>query len=60
MNPAASRLVKPARPELPAGDLERKIMAIWQKVVGAEKTGVTDNFFDLGGNSLKTIRVTIN
>ena len=33
-------------------NLEQQIAAVWQRVLGAEKVGVNDNFFDLGGNSL--------
>ncbi len=36
-----------------AGDgLERRIVEIWKRVLGAASIGVDDNFFDLGGNSL--------
>jgi amino acid adenylation domain-containing protein len=46
------------RPELdgtymaPATQLELTITLAWQEVLGLEKVGVHDNFFDLGGNSL--------
>jgi amino acid adenylation domain-containing protein len=42
---------------LPGTDLERKIAAIWQEVLGVEQVGVEDNFFDVGGHSLLLIRV---
>lgn len=34
------------------GDLERHIAQVWCSVLGADRVGVDDNFFDLGGNSL--------
>jgi acyl transferase domain-containing protein len=47
-----------ARPELetsyiaPRNELERKIAALWEQLLGIEQVGIKDNFFDLGGNSL--------
>ena len=38
-------------------ELERKIAAVWQQVLGIEKIGIKDNFFDLGGNSLVGLQV---
>ena len=32
-------------------DIEQNIVSMWQKLIGAEKVGPTDNFKDLGGNS---------
>jgi acyl carrier protein len=52
-----------ARPELdaqyvmPRNELEQAIAALWQSVLGIEKVGVHDNFFDLGGHSLKLAKV---
>ncbi|MCL6753071.1 amino acid adenylation domain-containing protein [Nostoc sp. CCCryo 231-06] len=46
------------RPELtktfqpPQSEIEQKIAKIWQELLGVEKIGVDDNFFDLGGHSL--------
>ncbi|WP_434749294.1 non-ribosomal peptide synthase/polyketide synthase [Paenibacillus amylolyticus] len=37
----------------PRTELEAKLVAIWQDVLGSVKVGVTDNFFDLGGHSLR-------
>ncbi|MGA7633729.1 MAG: non-ribosomal peptide synthetase, partial [Terriglobales bacterium] len=36
----------------PQTDLEQKIAAIWQRVLGLKQVSVGDNFFDLGGDSL--------
>ncbi len=47
-----------SRPELqeafaaPRSSLEEKIARIWCEILGLEKVGVHDNFFDLGGHSL--------
>ncbi|HEX4458704.1 MAG TPA: amino acid adenylation domain-containing protein [Polyangia bacterium] len=41
----------------PASDVERTVAAIWQEVLGVAKVGLHDNFFDLGGHSLLTVRV---
>jgi amino acid adenylation domain-containing protein len=51
------------RPELghlyvaPRSDLESAIVKVWQEVLGIEKVGVYDNFFDLGGHSLLMVQV---
>ena len=37
--------------------IEQKIASIWQTVLRTDKTGVHDNFFDLGGNSLLLVKV---
>jgi amino acid adenylation domain-containing protein len=41
----------------PRTELEGTIAAIWQSVLGLEKVGVNDNFFDLGGHSLLLVKV---
>ncbi|MBN1050271.1 non-ribosomal peptide synthetase [Clostridium botulinum] len=35
--------------------LEEKLVKIWNEVLGIEKIGINDNFFDLGGHSLKAM-----
>ncbi|MBP2656774.1 MAG: amino acid adenylation domain protein, partial [Firmicutes bacterium] len=39
----------------PANEREKKLVALWEEVLGAEKVGMNDNFFDLGGHSIKAI-----
>jgi len=41
----------------PRTGLERAIAAVWQDVLGVDKVGVADNFFDLGGHSLLMVQV---
>lgn len=36
----------------PRDEIERRIAAIWQKLLGLERVGVDDDFYDLGGHSL--------
>jgi amino acid adenylation domain-containing protein len=42
----------------PANDTERKMIAIWQEVLKVGPIGVDDDFFALGGHSLKALRLT--
>ncbi|KFU81851.1 non-ribosomal peptide synthase domain TIGR01720/amino acid adenylation domain-containing protein [Amycolatopsis lurida] len=41
----------------PRNDRERLVTAIWSDVLGVERVGVDDDFFELGGDSLLGIRV---
>jgi acyl carrier protein len=57
------RLPAPERPagggafEPPSSEGERELAAIWAEVLGLERVGVRDSFFDLGGHSLLLPRV---
>ena len=41
----------------PRNDVERQMAAIWRELLDVKEFGVTDNFFDLGGNSLLAMQV---
>jgi acyl carrier protein len=42
--------------EAPRSETEKSLAAIWSEVLSVENIGVTDDFFDLGGQSLTAIR----
>ena len=37
--------------------MEQSIASIWQEVLGIEQIGINDNFFEIGGTSLKAVQV---
>lgn len=41
----------------PATDVQRKLAAIFQDLLGISEIGIDDNFFDLGANSLMMVRI---
>ncbi|HEY3685975.1 MAG TPA: amino acid adenylation domain-containing protein [Streptosporangiaceae bacterium] len=41
----------------PEGEAEERLAAIWSALLGRDKPGADDDFFDLGGNSLLANRV---
>ncbi len=45
------------QPELPTSDVAEKVLAAWQKVLGAQAQ-LGDDFFELGGNSLLAVRLS--
>lgn len=42
----------------PRTSTERTLARIWAELLRVERVGIEDNFFDLGGDSILTIRVT--
>ena len=55
--------VKFERPELeseyqaPSDAIERTLAGIWEELLGVDRVGVRDSFFDLGGHSLIAVRL---
>lgn len=41
--------------QAPRNDFERSLVSVWQEILKLSKVGITDNFFDLGGDSLLTV-----
>ncbi|MFC0215901.1 non-ribosomal peptide synthase/polyketide synthase [Paenibacillus chartarius] len=41
----------------PRTELEHKLAAIWQSVLGVDRVGVHDHYFELGGDSLKAMLI---
>ena len=44
----------------PRTPVEQMVAGVWQEVLGLERVGLDDNFFDLGGYSLLVARVRFN
>ncbi|MCE9521688.1 MAG: non-ribosomal peptide synthetase [Alphaproteobacteria bacterium] len=42
---------------LPDGEVERALRDIWHTVLGVDRIGLDDNFFDLGGTSVQLMEV---
>jgi thioesterase domain-containing protein/acyl carrier protein len=43
--------------EAPTSQLEMDLVAVWEKVMERRPIGVTDDFFDMGGQSLLALRI---
>jgi pyochelin synthetase len=41
----------------PNNAVEQRLQAIWEQILGVSRIGVTDDFFDLGGQSFDAIRI---
>jgi non-ribosomal peptide synthetase component F len=41
----------------PASEVEEILARIWAEVLGVDEVGVTDDFFELGGDSIRSIRI---
>ncbi len=41
----------------PKTDFEQQLAEVWQKVLGLTKIGLNDNFFEIGGTSLKAVQL---
>jgi amino acid adenylation domain-containing protein/non-ribosomal peptide synthase protein (TIGR01720 family) len=43
---------------LPIGEMESQIITVWEEILGEDNISVYDNFFDLGGDSIKATQIT--
>jgi acyl carrier protein len=43
----------------PRTPLEEEVLAAWQEVLGIERIGLNDNFFEIGGHSVLATRIII-
>ncbi|HEU5107866.1 MAG TPA: SDR family NAD(P)-dependent oxidoreductase, partial [Micromonosporaceae bacterium] len=61
--PGGSPGVRLPRPELaqeyvpPANPLQRTLAGVWEEMLGLDRVGVRDNYFDLGGTSLMGLQL---
>lgn len=55
--PKAERRETGIRFVAPASEYEVAISSIWKRVLNMESIGIDDNFFDLGGHSLRLVQV---
>jgi acyl carrier protein len=43
----------------PQSDIERRLAEVWRAGLGVERVGLDDNFFDIGGDSMLAVRITV-
>ncbi|MBS7234201.1 amino acid adenylation domain-containing protein, partial [Flavobacterium psychroterrae] len=55
--PVGDDLLSSTEYVMPRNETEEQLLYIWKELLGKEKISVTDNFFEIGGHSLKAIRL---
>ncbi len=55
--PETTALSKERSYEAPRTETEKRLAVIWEQVLGINEISIHDRFFDIGGDSLKSIRV---
>lgn len=55
--PTGDRPDLEARYIAPESDLQKLLVEVWQAVLGIERIGIEDHFFDLGGASIQSLEV---
>jgi acyl carrier protein len=56
-SPSVSSISRKENYIAPRTETEKKVTAIWEETLEKDKIGVTDNFFETGGHSLKVIQL---
>jgi len=57
--PRAGRRELDSEPVSPTTPLEELLARIWSETLGVSRVGIDDNFFDLGGDSILSIRIAM-
>ncbi|MCP5051334.1 MAG: amino acid adenylation domain-containing protein [bacterium] len=55
---AGSKRLLQNHPVPPRNETEEKLVQAWQEVFGRDSIGITDNFFQTGGDSIKAIQIS--
>jgi amino acid adenylation domain-containing protein len=55
--PEACELTSSREYQAPRNELEAKLVEIWKEVIGLQKVGIDDNFFEIGGHNLKAMQL---
>jgi len=42
----------------PENEIQKNLTEIWQEVLGIKRIGITDNFFMIGGDSIKAVQIS--
>jgi natural product biosynthesis luciferase-like monooxygenase protein len=54
--PGKAAVAAAAAYEAPASDLEKQIADVFKRILGVDRVGIKDNFFNLGGHSLLAVQ----
>jgi aspartate racemase len=57
--PGATRPDPGGEPLAPRDELEKRLVGIWEQVLGVPVVGVNDDFFELGGHSLLAVNLFV-
>jgi amino acid adenylation domain-containing protein len=57
--PAPTKEIKTGSLIKPASAYEEELLTLWQDILQVQNISVTDNFFDIGGNSLLAIKLAM-
>ena len=49
--------VSPSHLQKPTNEIEEKLLETWKEVLGRDEIDIDDNFFMIGGDSIKTIQI---
>ncbi len=56
-DPAEAQLVTENAVVLPTSDEEKRLVALWEALLKVKRVSTTDNFFEIGGHSLKATQL---